>query len=400
MAAFAITEGVWAVGVQNPNLRVFDIVMATAYGTTYNAYLVRGEKTALIETVHRRFFDAYLENIQSVCDLESIDYLILNHCEPDHSGSVGALLERCPNLTVVASPGGSINIKQITNRPDLPVRTVKEGDTLDLGGGKVLSFTMVPFVHWPDTMFTYDAADRMIFTCDFLGAHYCEPLMLDTKIPYPEAYESAFKGYYDAIMGPFKPYVRAGLSKLEKYDFDYVGTSHGPILTKGGRYAYCVERYRAWSAERKNDRKTIPIFYTSAYGCTAKAAEMLREGVLEAIPDADCACYDIIEHPMAELAERLNTADAFMIGSPTLNKDAVPPVWELISHIDAINGQKKPCLVFGSYGWSGEAVPMMADRLRALKLAVYEETLKFVFVASEADLERAKALGHAFAASL
>ena len=341
-----------------------------------------------------------MENIRSVCDISTIDYLILNHCEPDHSGSVGELLKLYPDITVVTSPGGTLNIKQITNMPDLKIKTVKEGDTLDLGGGKVLSFTLVPFVHWPDTMFTYDAADRVVFTCDFLGAHYCEPLMLDTKIPYPEAYESAFKGYYDAIMGPFKPYVRAGLAKLEKLDFDFVGTSHGPILTKGGRYDYCTQKYREWSQETSNEHKTIPIFYTSAYGCTAKAAEMLKEGVLEAIPDAVCECYDIINYPMADLAQKLGASDAFMIGSPTLNKDAVPPVWELISHIDAINGQKKPCLVFGSYGWSGEAVPMMTERLKALKLAVYEESFKFQFVASDADLEKAKALGKAFAASL
>ena len=119
MAAFQIANDVWAVGVQNPNLRVFDIVMATEYGTTYNAYLVKGEKTALIETVHRRFFDAYLENIRSVCDISTIDYLILNHCEPDHSGSVGELLKLYPDITVVTSPGGTLNIKQITNMPDL-----------------------------------------------------------------------------------------------------------------------------------------------------------------------------------------------------------------------------------------------------------------------------------------
>ena len=159
MSAIKLRENVWSVGILNPSLRVFDIVMTSPYGTSYNAYLVKGgEKTALIETVHKDYFDQLVHNIEEVLPLEKLDYLIMNHTEPDHSGSVRALLERCPNLTVLCSNPAKKFLSAIANE-DFPCRVVKDGDTLDLGG-KTLTFLSAPLLHWPDTMFTWDPADQ------------------------------------------------------------------------------------------------------------------------------------------------------------------------------------------------------------------------------------------------
>ena len=400
MPSFEITKGVYAVGAVNPNLRVFDIVMKTEYGTTYNAYIVKGaEKTALIETCHARFFDVFVENIREVCDPAQIDYIILNHNEPDHSGVLARLMDLCPKAQIIASQAGSIYLKNITNRADLKVMVAKDGEKVDLGG-KTLTFISAPFLHWPDSIFTWLEEDKILFSCDFLGAHYCEPYVLDTRVNHPEAYESAFLGYYEAIFGPFKPYVLKGLEKIKDLDLEFVCPSHGPVLTKNGRISYVKEMYEKWSQPVKNEVPLIPVFYVSAYGNTRHVAESIAKGIRSALPQAQVETYDVIHHDMGKLQGLLAASDAFAIGSPTLNRDALPPIWELLTHIDAVNCQKKPALVFGSYGWSGEAVPYLTARIEQLKMKPFGEGFKVCFVPSEEDLAKAEELGAQFAASL
>lgn len=403
MAAVQITDSVWSVGVLNPNMRVFDIVMPTAYGTSYNAYLVRGaEKTALIETVHLDFWEDYLDNIRAVCPADQIDYLILNHNEPDHSGAVEQLSRLLPHVKILVSQAGSIYLKNITNRTDLNVSVVKDGDTLDLGGGQVLRFVNAPFLHWPDSMFTWFAREKVLFSCDFLGAHFCEPRMLDSRMRDcdRDGYFEAMAGYYDAIFGPFKPYVVKGLDRLEQLDPDCVCTSHGPVLTRGCLLPEIRKFYREESTPKAREGKLIPIFYTSAYHNTEKLAEAIAEGVREALPAADVETYNIIENDMTELAGLLNGCDAFLLGSPTINRDAVPPSWDLLAHVDAVNFAKRPVALFGSYGWSGEAFANLRARLCGLKADVWPDDLKVVFTPSKDDLDRAREFGKAFAESL
>lgn len=391
-----ITNGIYYVGALNPNLRVFDVIMKTEYGTSYNAYVVKGsEKTALIETAHKTFFSYYLENIEKITDMSKVDYLIMNHNEPDHSGSIAQLLDRYPNITVVASQAGTIYLKNIVNKPDLKIKTVKDGDEISLGD-KTLKFINAPFLHWPDSMFTWVPEDKTLFPCDFLGAHYCEPQIFDTRVAYPQNYKEAFKGYYDAIFGPFAPYVAKGLDKIKDLDIEFVCASHGPVLTQNGLLEEAVSKYREWSAPAKKEGLDIPIFYCSAYGNTAILAEAIAEGIGEVLPNAKIELLDVIEHDMDELGKKLNQSSAFLIGSPTINRDALPPIWHLLAHIDAINIQKRPAAIFGSYGWSGEAAGNLAHRLQDLKVNVFEKQFRVVFVPTEEDLKAAKEFGKEF----
>lgn len=378
MASYQLKDGVHSVGVMNPNLRVFDIIMRTEYGTSYNAYLIQGtEKTALVETVHARFFDEYISNIEQVMDPAKIDYIILNHTEPDHSGSLRALKEKCPNLQVVASMAGAKYLQGITNM-ELGATVVRDGDSIDLGG-KTLKFTAAPFLHWPDSMFTYLEEDKILFSCDMFGCHYCEPRVLDLYVSYPDSYEVALKYYFDAIFGPFRPYVIAGMNKIKDLPVDMICTSHGPVLTE-----YSIEKvtcqYREWSEPRENGQKTAAVFYVSAYGCTRSLAEEAYQYAKDA--GFDTHIYNIIECDPCEVAAAANEADILLFGSPTINRDALKPVWDTISGIDAINCKGKPAAVFGSYGWSGEAVGMLCERLSALKLKVYEKGFRANFVPS------------------
>lgn len=400
MSAVKITDNIYSVGILNPNMRIFDIVMTTEYGTSYNSFLIKGtEKNVLIETCHKTFFKHYLNNIREVIDPADIDYIVLNHNEPDHSGGLAQLLEYTPNATIIASQAGSIYLKNITNRADLKMQVAKNGDVLDIGG-RTLRFISAPFLHWPDSMFTWVEEEKTLFSCDFLGTHYCEPYLFDYNLAYPEKFKVAFKGYYDAIFAPFKPYVLAGLEKIKDLPIEFVCNSHGPIITKGCMLDYVREKYKEWSQPVKNEKLTIPIFYTTAYGNTGRIADAIRHGILESKPDADVATYDIIEHNMNELSALLNRSDAFALGSPTINGDAVPPAWILLSHVDAINNKKKPVLVFGSYGWSGEAVPNLSARLTGLKMSLFGEGLKVCFIPSEEDLKKARELGKAFGETL
>lgn len=395
-----IKENVFYTGTLNPNLRVFDVIMRTDYGTSYNSYIVKGsEQTALIETSHDTFSDYLADNIKEILDDRKIDYLILNHTEPDHSGGVNKIIDMFPDITIVLSPAASVYIKNITGRENLKLRIVKDKDRIDLGG-KTLEFINAPFLHWPDSMFTWLAEDKILFSCDFLGCHYCEPQITDQRIVYNDKYWDAFAYYYKCIFGPFAPYVISGLDKIKDLDIDCVCTSHGPILTKQGNLPKAMQLYREWATSKPKAYKMIPIFYATAYGNTQKLAQAIAQGIESVLPDAQVDSYNIIEHDMGTLAALLNESDAFLIGALTINREVVPPVSVLLSHIDAVNIPKRPVAVFSSYGWSGEGIPHVEERLRSLKLNVFDKNYKVCFVPTEQELKDAVAFGAEFANSL
>lgn len=380
MSAYKISDNIYAVGVQNPNLRVFDIIMKTEFGTTYNAYLIKGDnKNALVETVHERFFDEYIENIEQVCDVKDIDYIILNHCEPDHSGSLKRLLELNPNMQVISSVPGNKYLNKITNT-SLNSLAVKDGDSIDLGG-KTLSFIIAPFLHWPDSMFTYCEKEKTLFSCDFLGAHYCEPRILDSFIMYPKDYEYSFENYYLAIFGPFKKFVLAGLDKIDNLKIEKICTSHGPVLAD--KIDEAKEKYRKWSSVCQKGNKAL-ILYVSAYGYTEKLAKEAYDVLTD--NGYDTEMLNVIENDMGVIKEKIDSASILMFGSPTINRDALKPVWDVISSIDAIVNKDKPCGVFGSYGWSGEGVPMLVERLRSLKLKVHGGGFRANFLPNDDEI--------------
>lgn len=386
MAILKLKEGITSVGVLNPNMRIFDIIMQTDYGTSYNAYVVKGEKTALIDTVHARFFDDYLENVQSVVDIKEVDYIVSNHTEPDHSGSIRKMLELNPNITIVSTMAGKKYLDAITNCT-FQSKVVKDGETLDLGG-KTLTFRVAPFLHWPDSMFTYVQEDKVLFSCDMFGSHYCEPRMLDGKIAYPEKYEKAFQEYYEAIFSPFKEFVLAGIDKIKDLDFDMVCTSHGPVLVS--HIDACIKKYQTWSADYKpaNDPKKVVMVYVSAYGCTKRLGEEIQKGILDT-GRFDVELINANDQALASIKEKIDKADAVIFGSPTINKDALKPIWDVLSVVEVLKNKDKPCGIFGSYGWSGEGFKMLEERVKGLKLKLIGESVRANFVPNAEELKQA-----------
>ncbi len=381
MAVNRISDQVYSVGVLNPSLRVFDIVMEAKYGTSYNAYLITDQKTVLVDTVHLDYFDEYLNNIGQLADIGAIDYLVMNHTELDHSGSVLKLLELSPNMTVVCTAAAKKYLTAITNR-EFKCMVIRDGAELEIGAHK-LKFVVAPMLHWPDSMMTYHEDDKVLLSCDFLGCHFCEPQVFDTCIKYPQAYREQFAYYYQGIFGPFKPYVLAGLDKIKDLELKAICPSHGPVLTETMKER--MDDYRAWSTPQEKQEKSAAVLYASAYGCTRQLAEKAY--------DTLCICgiktqlIDMVTTPVAQSAAAVQEADLVMIGSTTINKDAPKVVWEVLSSIDAINVKNKPAAAFGSYGWSGEASIMINQRLQQLHFNVPDEPVRANFTPDQYNLD-------------
>ena len=278
MKAIEAKENIYYVGALDKDLRVFDIVMYTDYGTTYNSYLVKGsEKTALFETVKAKFFDEHLEKIRSVCDPADIDYIVVNHTEPDHAGSIEKLIEQNPNIKIVGTATALGFLKHIVNR-DFYSIPVKENDVLQLGG-KTLHFMVLPNLHWPDTMYSYLIEDGILFTCDSFGSHYSHEGILRSTVTDEEGYMRAAKYYFDNIIGPYKnPYMTKALNRIDGLDINMICTGHGPVLDS--HIEELIQTYREWcAAPAAKPRKSVVIPYVSAYGYTKQLAEQIEKGI-------------------------------------------------------------------------------------------------------------------------
>lgn len=373
-----IADNVYYVGVSNPTLRVFDIIMCTEYGTTYNSYLVKGaDKTALIDGAHKGFEANFQENVEAITDFANIDYMVVNHTEPDHSGAIRLVIEKNPDIVVYGTAACLKNLDNIVRLPFNRV-AVKDGDTLELGG-KTLTFCVSPNIHWPDTMMTYLAEDKILFSCDFLGAHFAEPTMYVHKAYKKELYEKEFKVYYDAIMGPFAKFVIRALDRIKDLDIALVCPSHGPMIM-GGDIQVAMDTYRKWATPEEKPDKTVAIYYVSAYGYTRQMCQYLAEK-LEA-KGLVVSAFDVIKTDAADIAAHLED-DCLVFGSPTLNRAALKPVLDVISSIDAVGAAGRPYATLGCFGWSGEACAQLNDRCNSIKMKQVGESVRSQFTPTD-----------------
>ena len=390
-----ILKDIFSVGVQNPSLRVFDIIMKTPHGTSYNAYLIRGEeKTALVETAKEGFLEEYLRNIEQIMPFEKIDCIVLNHTEPDHAGIIPVLLKKNPNLEIYGSAGAINFIGEIINQP-FKGKAVKKGDTLDLGG-RTLSFYPMPNLHWPDTMFIFDSLTRALFTCDFLGAHYSFPALLLSRVEDQESYLDAVKQYYTDIMSPFaQPFVINGIRAVRELDPSMVLTGHGAVLdTKIDEICGIYERL---AEKPKKEGKTAAIIYVSAYGYTRSLAEVISGVLVDA--GIKVNLIELTDENKEQALAAVGEADGILFGSPTFLGDILQPIGELLAAIHPYQLKGKLCSAFGSYGWSGEAVAYITGRLEQLKSRVIEG-FRVRFKPSGTELEGARAFARTFAENL
>ncbi|MBL8392702.1 MAG: FprA family A-type flavoprotein [Candidatus Accumulibacter sp.] len=370
--AVPVAPRVHWIGALDPDLRRFDIILRTANGTTYNAYAVRGSHgVAIIDTVKIGFSETFFRRLESIADYDEISTIVLNHLEPDHSGALPELLRRARRATLLVSPQARLMLKGLFDPADLAGRIafVGSGDRADLGD-RQLEFLNTPYLHWPDTQCTWLAAEGVLFSADFLGCHYCDSRLFNDAVG---DFRFSFDYYYGHIMRPFRTCVREALDLIEPLPLRIIAPAHGPILRRDPREY--VARYRALAAPAVHGvaTRTLLVFYISAYGATRRMAEAVvagAESASTAAGEVRVSLYDLEGGDAGTFVDLIEEADALVFGSPTINGDAVKPVWDLLSSLTVVDLKGKLGAAFGSYGWSGEAVPMIEDRLRRLKLRV------------------------------
>ena len=392
MSVMQIKDNIFWVGVMDPELEVFDIIMKTEYGTSYNSYLVRGEeKIALIDSVKEEFFEEHLARLKQVVDLEQIDYLIVNHTEPDHAGSIEKLLNLIPGLTIVGHANAVEFLREVCNC-DFPYQMIRNRSEIDLGG-KTLHFINALLLHWPDTMYTYVKEDKVLFSCDSFGSHYPDERLFNDLINKDLTEE--LRDYFEHILGPFKIPMQRALDRLERYDIDIICPGHGPVLRQN--LDYYINLYREWSKETTatDTRPTVILAWISAHGYTEKLAASIEEG-LNTDDALNVKVYDMLTADPNELAWEIETASGVLIGSPTINKDAPPQVWDLLTRLSPLIHGGKVAAAFGAYGWSGEAVPIIESRLRILRMKIMPG-LRVRMKPAVSDLEQANDFGKRFA---
>lgn len=388
MKSIKIAEGVHWVGAYDPDLEVFDELYPTDSGTTYNSFLIQGKnKTVLIDTVDVHFFDEFIERIEEVCSVADIDYIVSNHTEHDHSGSIERMLELNPKIQVIASRSGEKFLQEQINKP-INSHSIKDGEQLDLGG-RTLQFMVVPFLHWPDTMFTYLVEDEILFSCDAFGAHHCPK---DNRIFCDELAADIsvdFKIYFDTIIRPFKSNVRSALAKLSGTAIQMVCPSHGPIYRQG--IASLVENYQNWSQEVEvTNGKRVLMLEHSPHG-TVRA---MGDRVTELLKHRGCCVVRLAAITLDEeqFMRELEQCDALVVAAATINRDAGPPVWQALRLLSAVTPKNKLAIVYGAFGWSGEAVNLIEQRLVGQRYKLAGEGVRWQFSPTPEDIKKCLSL--------
>ncbi len=392
--AVEFADGVYWIGALDPTLRTFDIILSTANGTTYNAYMVKGsEGIAIVDTVKENFSDEFFARLESVADYEDIKVIVLNHLEPDHSGALPELMRRAPQAKLYISRKATPMLKALLKpaKAALEYTTVTTGDSVSLGD-RTLRFLHTPFLHWPDTQCTYLEEEEVLFSGDVFGCHFCDKRLFNDRVG---DFRFSFEYYYAHIMRPFKSHVLDALKLIEPLTFQQIAPTHGPILREKPR-SY-VTRYRelstpSLSREMDSIVQTLIIFYMSSYGNTARMADEISEGAGE-VEGVRVSLYDLEGGVIDPFVDLIEDADALLFGSPTINGDAVKPVWDLLSSLAVINIKGKLGGAFGSYGWSGEAVSMIEDRMEGLKMHIPKEGIRIKLIPSDEELEKCRTFG-------
>jgi len=397
MSAIKIKENLYWVGVLDPNLRVFDVIMRTDYGTSYNSYLLKTENyTVLFETSKAKFFDSYIENIREVCDIAEIDYIVVDHTEPDHVGSLEKLLSYAPKAKVVGSSVAIGFLKEICNM-DIPSISVSDNDEIKIDH-LTLKFLSVPFLHWPDSIYTYIDGLDIIVTCDSFGCHYASEKITNDKIDGD--FVDAYKYYFDMIMGPFKTHIQYALNRIKDLKVEIICPGHGPVLVEN--LDFYLDLYNKWSFEEKKELPSKPVVvnaFVSAYGYSEELAHAVNRGIKDVV-DTEIHLYDMVTSDKDTVSAKILEAHGILFGTPTVNGDALFPVANLVTELNGITHGGKVAGAYGSYGWSGEGPDLLMGRLSLMRMNCIEPALKINFKPSSDNLEEAINYGRRFGKKL
>jgi flavorubredoxin len=362
---------------------------STHRGSSYNAYIVKGEKTVLIDAVKRPYFEYYLKNIKEVCDPKEIDYLIMNHIEPDHSGSFPLILQHLPNAEIIAAEKGVDALRshyhmELEDSIFDKIRGVKEGDTLDIGDGKNFTFVPIPMIHWPDSMVSFmtdENGKNVLFSNDAFGQHYATSNRWDDENDLCEVMQEAEK-YYANILLHLSGLIAKVLPKVGALPIEIVCTSHGVCWRS--HIPEIVEKYTKW-CKGEIDGNSVVIIYDSMWGSTEKIAKALAKEIEHR--GITVKRFKLTTADYSDVITEAMKAKAILIGSPTLNNGLYPSVAEYLSYQKGLRPMNKVGLAFGSYGWSGQAASEIAKIMKETKIDVLDELIKVKFVPKPSELD-------------
>ncbi len=387
-----ITEKVTWVGKVDWELDLFHgHEFSTHRGSSYNSYLVRDEKTVLIDTVWSPYDDEFVTNLKKVIDLKEIDYIIVNHGEIDLSGALPALMREIPGTPIYCTNNGKRSLQGHFHH-DWNIVTVKTGDTLDIGESQLI-FVEAPMLHWPDTMFTYMTGENILFSNDAFGQHYATESLYNDLVDPCELQAEALK-YYANILTPFSPLVKKKMDELLAMELpiNLIATSHGVIWKE--EPLQIVQQYLKWADNYQENQ--ITIVYDTMWNATRRMAEAIAVGITQEDPNVRVKVYNAAVHDTNDIVTEIFKSKAVLAGSSTVNNRYLSAMAGLLEMVKGMKFKNKKAAAFGSYGWSGEAVKLLTADLEEAGFEVVNEGKRTLWVPSEDELEACQEFGRQF----
>lgn len=362
------------------------------HGSSQNAYLIQEEKTVLIDTVWKPHSTEFIENLEREIDLDAIDFIIANHGEIDHSGSLPALMEKIPNTPIYCTGNAIKSLVGQYHHPEWNFQVVKTGDSVDIGNGKKLVFVEMRMLHWPDSMATYMTGDNILFSNDSFGQHYAVEELFNDKADSCLLWGEALK-YYANILNPFSPLVKKKIEEIQSLHLpiEMIAPSHGSIWRDSP--LQIVEKYYSWSQDYQEDQ--ITIAYDTMWDSTMQLAHRIASEITALSPDTKVKIFNISKTNKNDIMTEVFKSKAIVVGSPTVGQNILSSVGGWLDFLKELKFKNKNAAVFGCYGWSGESTKVLRARLTDAGFEVVEPEIRCNWVPVEDDLNKAAAIAKA-----
>uniref|UniRef100_A0A7V5XF51 FprA family A-type flavoprotein n=1 Tax=Thermodesulfobacterium geofontis TaxID=1295609 RepID=A0A7V5XF51_9BACT len=386
MEAVKIKEGFYWVGAIDWNVRNFH-GYSTFKGTTYNSYLLIDEKITLFDTVKHGFEEEMLSRIKSIVNPEKIDYLIVNHIEPDHAGGFLKIVEIIKPEKIFITQRGKDGLKNYLHKNDFPYEEVSTGKEIKIGK-RTIRFIETPMIHWPDSMISYIPEEKILISQDAFGAHYATSNRFDNEVDYCTLIQESAK-YYANIVLPYSPRVQNLLKTVRDLELEIklICPDHGIVWKK--HVNEIIQLYENWS--NYIAEKRVVIIYDTMWKSTEKMAYAIMEGVIK--ENLEARLFKLSVSDITDVMTEVMLAKGLVLGSPTLNNGLMPTVASFVHYMKGLRPRKKIGAVFGSYGWSGESIKLLNDILNEIKAEVVHEGIKVKFAPNKEALKQCEELG-------
>jgi anaerobic nitric oxide reductase flavorubredoxin len=368
-----VKNNVWWVGKNHWELREFHgSEYKTSKGSSYNSYLILEDKIGLIDTVYEPFSSEFIKNLSKEIDLRKIDFIVVNHAEPDHSGALGALLDIIPGTPVYCTENGLKSLTGLYHHKDWNLIPVKTGDKIDVGNGKELIFIQAAMIHWPDSMFCYLTGDNILFSNDAFGQHYCSELLFNDLVDQGELWAEAYK-YYANIITPFSHLVARKLEEISEMGIklDLICPSHGVIWRDNP--AQIIDKYAEFAAGYQENQ--ITVIYDSMYHGTSTIAENIVKGITQEDPLVNVKLFSASSTAISDLITEIFKSKAILLGSPTVHNSVLYTIAGLLDFINGMKFKGKKAAGFGTYGWRDLSPKLITNSLKEAGFEIIMEPI-------------------------